>query len=61
MKITARIKLTCLNLIMEHLNVLTMTKDYVMVMLNYCVPNALDFTCALFVTLVTFTKIMNDF
>ncbi len=38
-----------------------MAKDYVMVMLNYCVPNAQDFTCALFVTLVMFTKIMNDF
>ncbi len=56
-----RIKLTHLNLIIEHLNVLTMAKYYVMVMLNYCVPNAQDFTCALFVILVTFTKIMNDF
>ncbi len=27
-------------------NVLRMAKDYVMVMLNYCVPNALDFTCS---------------
>ncbi len=57
----ARIKLTHLNLIIEHLNVLTMAKDYVMVIVNYCVPNAQDFTCALFVTLVTFTRIMNDF
>ncbi len=56
MRITARI-----NLIIEHLNVLTMAKDYVMVMLNYCVPNAQDFTYALFVTLVTFTKITNGF
>ncbi len=38
-----------------------MAKDYVMVMLNYCVPNAQDCTWAIFVTLVTFTKIMNDF
>ncbi len=60
MRITARIKLTHLNLIIEHLNVLTMANDYVIVMLNYCVPNAQDFTSALFVTLVTFTKIMND-
>ncbi len=42
-------------------NVLTVAKDYVMVMLNYCVPNAQDFTCALFVIFITFTKIMNDF
>ncbi len=57
----ARIKLTHLNLIIEHLNVLTMAKDYVLGMLNYYVPNIQDFTCARFVTLVMFTKIMNDF
>ncbi len=38
-----------------------MAEDYVMVMLNYYVPNAQDFTCALFATLATHTKIMNDF
>ncbi len=54
-------KINSSNFLIEHLNVLTMAKDYVMVMLNYCIPNAQDFTCALFVTLVTFTKIMNDF
>ncbi len=49
MRMTARIKLTLLNLTIEHLNMLTMAKDYVMVML-YCVPNAQDFTFALFAT-----------
>ncbi len=34
MRMTVRIKLTLLNLKIEHLNVLTMTKDYVPVMLN---------------------------
>ncbi len=53
MRMTSRIKLTLLNLTIEHLNLLTMAKYYVMVILNYCVPNAQDFTCALFVTLVT--------
>ncbi len=60
MRMTTRIKLTLLNLTIEHLNVLTMVHNYVMVMLNYCVPNAQDFTFALFATLVTHTKIMND-
>ncbi len=45
MRMTTRIKLTLLNLTIEHLNVLTMAKDCVMVMLNYnCVPNAQDLT-----------------
>ncbi len=44
----ARITLTLLNLTIEH--VLIMAKDYVMVMLNYCFPNAHDFTFALFST-----------
>ncbi len=37
---------------MEHLHVLTMVTDYVMMMLNYCLPNADYFACAHFVTLV---------
>ncbi len=39
-------------------------KDYVMTILRYCVPNALDFTFALFVTFVrlaAFTMTMNYF
>ncbi len=37
-----------------------MATDYVMVVLNYCVPNAQDFTFARLATLVTYTKIMID-
>ncbi len=56
MRNTARIKLTVPNLTIKHLNMLPMAKDYVMVMLNYCVSNAQDFTFALFATLVTTHK-----
>ncbi len=56
----SKIKLTLLNLTIEHLNVLTMAKDDVVVVLNYCVPNVQDFTFAPFATLVTDTKILNN-
>ncbi len=39
---------------------LTMVTGYVMVMLNYCRPNTHDFAFALFASLVTQTKIMNN-